>query len=299
MSNAKKDLEVVDAEAEQALVPADRDLVDAEAQRVVARIQGQMMIAKKFPRNEDQAIAKIMSAAKRKGVALDSEYEYTKGGTKVVGPSIRAMEVISQAWGNLDQGVVELRRDTVRGESLVMVHVTDLEANNTKHIGFTVPHTIHSRASGTRQLTEARDIYERVMNDASRRLRNCLQATIPADIVEDFITECNKTLDDKNAPALAKRLEEMGTEFAKLGVSKAMIEATLGCTAGAITERQYARLRRIYASLRDGFGKVEDYFKVPKTDGKGAELNRKAQGQAQPSPTPEKGEFDEMGSGPL
>lgn len=259
-----------------AMVPqASGSMVDVEAARAVAQIQGAMTIAKKFPRDESVAIARIKQAAGRRRLAEQAEYEYTRGGSKVSGPSIRAAEAVAQAWGNLDMAVVELNRDSVKGESLAMAYAVDLETNTWKHVTFTVPHSRDTKA-GSKRLTESRDVYETVMNAGSRRLRNCILAVIPGDVMEEFVEECNRTL-SKDAVPLAQRIPAMLKSMEEVGVTRAMIEHQYGCKAEALSERQLGQLRRIFQSIKDGFGKVEDYFKMPggEATGKGSELNQK------------------------
>ena len=48
--------------------------------RAAQEVQAAMVIAKKFPRDETQAIARIDRACKRLGLAEQSEYTYKRGG---------------------------------------------------------------------------------------------------------------------------------------------------------------------------------------------------------------------------
>lgn len=238
--------------------PREKNMVDVEVARAVAQIQGSMAIAKKFPRDENMALEKIRSAAARKILAEQAEYEYTRGGSKVSGPSIRAAEAVAQAWGNMDTGVVEIRRDSEAGESLAMAYAVDLESNYWKHVTFSIPHT-RDKTGGSVALTSSRDIYERVMNDGSRRLRNCILAVIPGDVMDLFMDECNKTL-SKNMAPLHDRIPLMLSALEEFEVTRAVVELKFGCKAEALSDRQISQLRRIYQSLKDGFGTVSDHF---------------------------------------
>ena len=87
---------------------------------------------------------------------------------------------------------------------------------------------------------------------------------MPSDIVEDFLTECDKTLAGNNDIPLKERVAKMVTAFEGLGVTQDQIEKRLGCKADAIIERQLVELRKIYTSLKDNFGKISDYFETQK-----------------------------------
>ena len=110
---------------------------------------------------------RILDACKRKSVADSAEYAYPRGGTLVTGPSIRLAEVIAQNYQNLAFGVRELSNKN--GESLVQSYCFDLETNVRSEKVFTVPHIRYSKKKGNVKLTDPRDIYEMVANQAARR----------------------------------------------------------------------------------------------------------------------------------
>lgn len=261
--------------------PGSGGMGDVEVARAVAQVQGSMIMAKKYPRDEVAAITRIKQSAQRRRLAEQSAYEYKRGGSQIAGPSIRAAEALSLAWGNCESGWLELYRDLGKAESLVMAYSVDLETNVWKRITFTVPHTRDTR-EGSKPLKDARDIYERIANDASRRLRACILANIPADVVDTYMEECDKTLSSDPEP-LQKRIGAMVEAMKAVDVTQPMLEAFTGGHIGAITERQLTQLRRIYQALKDGFASPTDYFKpkVMVTTGQAADLNAriKAQGQ--------------------
>lgn len=78
--------------------------------RQAQEVQGAMVIAKRFPRDEVESFNRIMQSCKRKSLAESAMYEYPRGGTKVSGPSIRLAEAMAQNWGNIDFGITELEQ---------------------------------------------------------------------------------------------------------------------------------------------------------------------------------------------
>lgn len=269
-----------------ALTPADQSggLMGVQAQRAIAEVQGAMAIAKRFPRDDKTAFARIMQACGRKSLAEVAIYEYPRGGQKVSGPSIRLAEALAQGWGNLNTGVIELERGA--GESLALAYCVDLETNYRKEMTFTVPHT-RDTSSGKKSLKDDRDIYERVANDGSRRLRNCILAVIPGDIVDAALDTCAKTLSSDNVP-IQDRIRSMMTAMGEIGVTRDMIEQLFGCKAEALSSNQLVRLRGIFQSLKDGMGSVTDFFKAAKVDS-ADELSKRLESKIEaPKPEPKK-----------
>lgn len=242
-------------------------MIDVASARQAQEVQAAMVVAKRFPRDENRAFDRIMRACKRKSLAEVACYAYPRGGTTVTGPSIRLAESLAQNWGNLDFGVVELeQRD---GESVVMSYAWDLETNTRQTKTFTVAHERHVGRGEKKEavrLTDPRDIYEMVANQGARRVRSCILGVIPGDIVDAAVAECEKTLatGSSNEPLL-NRVRKMVAVFSEFGVTSSMIETRLGHKLEATGEQELANLRKIFMSLRDGMSKREDFFDLPKT----------------------------------
>lgn len=178
--------------------------------RQMQEVQGQIIMAKRFPRNEAEAYANIMQACQRKSLAERAEYEYTRGTSKVTGPSIRLAEVIAQNWGNIDFGYVELERSNT--ETKVLAQAWDLQTNTRQSKVFTVSH-IRETKKGNYAITSSRDIYELIANQASRRIRSCILSIIPSDVVESAIQQCRKTLLDGEKKPLKDVVKDVVLAF--------------------------------------------------------------------------------------
>lgn len=235
-------------------------LVNAAASREIAEVQGAMQVAKMFPRDQQAAVDQIVAACKRKGLAETAQYSYAKGGQDITGPSIRLAETIARCWGNIHFGVRELEsRD---GQSVVEAYAIDLETNTRSSKTFSVSHTRHTKTTSY-TLTDPREIYEMTANNGARRLRACLLALIPGDIVDIAIETCEATLKCGDEP-LADRTKTMLAKFSEIGVSKSMIEAKIQRKVEAITSAQYAKLGKTYVAIKDGMTTVAKEFE---TDG--------------------------------
>lgn len=228
--------------------------------RAAQEVQAAMVIAKRFPRDQNAAYTAIIQACKRPSLAERAQYSYSRGGTEIIGPSIRLAEALAMNWGNIDFGVVELeQRD---GESSIMAYAWDLETNTRQTKIFTVPHERHTKR-GVSNLTDPRDIYELVANQGARRLRACILGVIPGDVVDAAMDQCTQTLSGQHATPLADRLRSMLVAFAEMGVTQEMVETKLGHTLASTSEHEMVSLRRAFAAIRDGVASVEQHFTKP------------------------------------
>lgn len=240
------------------LVPVRNAQAEMMISRQAQEVQAAMVIAKRFPRDEVDSFNRIMRACQRKGLAENAMYEYPRGGTKVIGPSIRLAEAMAQNWGNLDFGIIELEQKN--GESQVMAYAWDLETNTRQAKVFSVPH-IRSTKKGNIPLTDPRDVYEMVANQGARRVRACILGIIPGDVQDAAVNQCNKTLADGETKPVIDLVREMSAIFDKeFSVPLEAIEKYIGCRSEAFSMNDLVKLKRIYRSLHDGMAKREDYF---------------------------------------
>lgn len=230
-----------------------------ETQRAVQEVQAALVIAKKFPRDENAAIERIRTACQRQGLAEIAEYEYSRGGTRITGPTVDLLKAIASRWGNIEFGWKELeRRD---GGSQVLAFAWDMQTNARQAMTFFVKHWRDTQSGGY-ALTDERDIYEAVANVAARRMRACMESVIDSDVIDLATDECHKTLRNQKVP-LEDRVRAMTAAFKDdFQVTVEMLEARLGNKLSAISENQLASLRRVYKSLKDGVGKREEFFKA-------------------------------------
>lgn len=237
--------------------------------RQTQEVQGQIIMAKKFPRDEIAARNRILTACQRKRLAEQAEYEYQRGGSKVTGVSIRLAEAMAQNWGNLDFGFVELEQRS--GESQVMAYCWDLETNTRQTKIFAVPH-IRETKKGNYPLTGSRDIYELVANQAARRVRACILGIIPGDIVEEAVEQCRKTLVSGEEKPLEDLIKDcVRTAEKAYQVPQESLEKYIGCKASAFSMNDLIRLKRVFNSIKDGMAKREEIFELPGVEKKEAQ----------------------------
>src|SRR6516164_569214 len=164
---------------------------EVAAQREMAEVQGQILMARRFPRDQIKAMDGILRACTRLSLAQNALYSFARGGTEITGPSIRLAEVMAQSWGNLAFGIRELEQRP--GESTMESYCWDLETNVRQSRVFQVKHERHTKG-GSYRLSDPRDIYEANANAGARRLRACILGILPGDVTEAATEQCEATL---------------------------------------------------------------------------------------------------------
>jgi hypothetical protein len=236
----------------------NNDLAIIEQSREIAQVQAQHIVAKKFPRDENLVFQKIMKQCQRKSMAEVAMYSYPKGGQNVTGPSIRLAELLANGFGNLEYGIRVLNQDSTKVEA--MAYCIDLENNTRKVDYFTVRLEIGTK-KGPKKLTDARDVYEHTQSQGARRVRGCIIAIIPGDIVEAAINQCETTLNSDEEPIQAK-IQKLITAFTTYNVTVENIEKRMGKSINALNNQDILSLRKIYQSLKDGMASIDSFFDV-------------------------------------
>lgn len=235
-------------------LPAQKN-VDAE--RAMKEVEGAIVLAKKFPRNDSVVFDKLIKACQRPLLAESAMYSYPRGGEVVTGPSIRLAEVMAQAMGNMTYGVRELSNEN--GFSVIETYAWDLESNVRSSKTFKVEHARDTK-QGKRILKDSRDIYEVVASSGARRLRACILNIIPQDIVEACVEQCEKTLRSDDKESAQDKIRKLVVAFSSIGVSVQMLEKKLGHAMDITNLDEVVELRKIYSSLKEGVAKREDFF---------------------------------------
>lgn len=256
---------------------AGNTMVAATSSREIQRVQAQFLAARMFPRDSSVAMARILDACQRPGLAEKAEYSYKRGKTEdgkenfVTGASIKLAEVMAQNWGNIDFGINELENSD--GRSKVEAYCVDLETNTSRRVTYEVPHLRVTKA-GSYKLTDPRDIYEMIANRGARLVRGCILGIIPGDVQEAALAECKSTRHKeieaakaKDKDAFAAAVKKMVAAFIKLNVTQEQLEKVLGKPVADWEVEDLETLRSIGSTLKDGEAKIEDYLNTEGSEG--------------------------------
>lgn len=255
------------------IMARDQDQMPAspQAEMMVSRqaqeVQAAMVAAKRFPRDEFRAIERIKATCQRPTLAAQAVYRYPKGGQSVSGPSIRLAEALAQNWGNMDTGIIEL--ENTHGVSTMMAYAWDLETNTRVTKIFTVEHKRDTK-QGSKALTDGRDIYEATANFGARRMRACILAIIPGDVVDMAVEECKATVASADQRPVEEILKEVLKAFKDIKVTKEQLEKYFDKQVTVMTKEDLVDLRAVYKAIKDGQAKAEDYFGVDQTSAREA-----------------------------
>lgn len=236
---------------------AAQGLATREAAETIALFHG----ARANPRDPVNAAENIITAFGRPELAECSTYVYSRGGTEITGPSIRAAEALRLHWGNISSGwrVVSTNpdRDGV-SVSEVEAWAIDYETGCRESAQWPVRHWRDTRAGG-KALTDDRDVYELLANQAARRRRACILALIPADVTEAAMKQAAETL-RAHADVTPEQIGKLVKAFGEFGVTREMIAKKLQRPVESIAPAQLIQMKRFYAALRDGVAQVSDIF---------------------------------------
>ncbi len=220
-------------------------------------VQGSIIIAKKFPRNEDQTFAKLMKTCDRTSFAEKAVYSYPRGGQTVSGPSVNLAREAARLWGNLEYGLLVIRDD--ENSRHIRAWAWDKETNTKTFAEDSFEKLIFRKGKGSIKPDE-RDLRELTNRRGAILIRNCLLQLLPRDLVEDAVIEVAKTLkqDAKQDPEAARK--KIILAFSQLNITPEMIEKKLKHPVSQCSPEELAELRQIWQSINDGNSVWGDYL---------------------------------------
>ena len=228
----------------------------------LSEIKGKMFLARQFPRDPEYSLQSALRECQRKELAEQAMYEFTRGDSKVRGPSIRLVEVLARHWSNITCGVDEI--ESKDGETTIKSYAWDLETNVSDSKTFTVKH-VRTTKRGSYKLTDERDIYEMVANKGARRKRACLLAVLPGWYVDAAVDACEKTLTQTltDGQTLEEVIQKLVAAFSEFGIAPGQIEEKMSKEVGNLSKNDVVKLRHLYSAIKDGFVKPADAFGLP------------------------------------
>ena len=232
---------------------ANHGAVSIEQERAVAEAQGQLILAKKFPRDLTASNAELMESCSIRSFAEAAFYSVPNRGS---GPSIRFAEEVARVYGNFQYGHRELSRGD--GKSEIEVFAWDMEKNNYSKRQITVLHVMDTK-QGPKVLRDQADIDNKIANVASKQIRGRILALMPKWLVAEAIDKCKATLAGTTTEPISVRVRKMTQAFAKYGVNASHLEAHLEHSLDDTTIDELIDLTGIFNAIKDG-QKPSDFF---------------------------------------
>lgn len=219
-----------------------------EQARAEAEVKAAVVVAQQCPRNVAVARASMIESCEQRELAERAFFRYSRGGSRITGPTVHLARELARCWGNVQYGISELRRDDVAGESEMMAFAWDVQTNTRSASIFIVPHVRDKQGGGTR-LTETRDIYENNANMGARRVREAIFAILPPWFTEQAKAVCNATIEKGDGTPLPERIKTAIDAFGKANVTKKQLEDKIGLRADRWTAKDVAALEVIFRAL--------------------------------------------------
>lgn len=229
-----------------------------EQERAIAEAQGQLTLAKRFPRSMTGAMTEFLETCKSPDFAATAFYSVPNRGS---GPSIRFAEEAARCYGNFQYGHRELSR--IEGKSEIEVFAWDMQNNNYSKRQITVIHVVDTK-NGPRKLIDQNDIDNRIANVASKQMRGRILALLPKHLLAAGQAACKVTLAGGSEKPLGERIVAMVQAFGRFGVNKLHLETHLGHGVDNTTVDELADLMGIFNAIKEG-GKASEYFPLGDT----------------------------------
>jgi DNA-binding transcriptional MerR regulator len=260
----------------------------AAAAQKQADVQSAIIVAKRFPRDEDAAFEKLMKACKRTSFAEDAEYVFPRGGQSVRGPSVNLAREAARVWGNIQYGLTITRDDPDSRQ--IQGWAWDVETNTRITAEDDFRKLIYRKKEGWIEPDE-RDLRELTNRRGAILIRNCILQLLPKDLIEDAVAKTHETLKTRAAQDPEGERKKIIDAFSGIGVSAEMLKAYLGHPIAQSSPAEIANLRPIFQSIRDGNSTWKQYVEPTaeeqaedlkaKTQAKVAEMKEKLAGTAE------------------
>lgn len=228
-----------------------------------AQIQGFIVSAKNFPRNEQAAWASIVKSCKNPELAKKATYCYPRGGKQIKGASVNLAREAARLWGNIEWGLNVISDGP--DERTIEGYAWDGQTNARNTGQATFKKLIQRKVDEKTQwiVPDERDLRELTNRLGAILVRNCILQLIPPHIVDEARKICAETLlGGIKDPVL--ELRKMVKAFEKFHITAEMIATYIDHDLEVITSEEIVDLQGVYRSIQDGNSRREDYFKAPK-----------------------------------
>lgn len=237
---------------------SDNAITAAMSSAAQHEVQAAVLIAMKFPRDEDQALQDLLKTCTRPAFAEEACYEYPRGGQKIKGPSVVLAREAARCWKNIRYGF------HIVADSEATLHIRgfawDMQSNEKVELDDCFRKLIYRKQGGWIQPDE-RELRELVNRRGAIVERNSILKVVPNWLIEEARAACDKTASGKAATNLEEYRQKLVGFFMQFSVSVQRIERYLGHPFKESTADELSSLRKIAQAIFDGQAKWVDYEK--------------------------------------
>lgn len=243
------------------------------AAEATARIQACVMMAKRFPRDEDNAYGLMIKACGRPTFQEKCRYVFPRGRKQlpsgewvdnlVEGPSVHLAREFARVWGNVQYGFHVVFDDGERMQLRGYAWDTQTLAYSEQDAAFRklIFRKGKRGEPGKWIVPDEREMRELVNKHGAIAERNCLLKLLPPDMVEDVLRKAAANQEAGITNELDKQKKEIVSAFAEWGVPAADLVHVIGHPWNEVNARDVVQLRGIYASIRDGNSYWSEYMR--------------------------------------
>lgn len=245
-------------------VPVEMGVVASQA-REEHELKALFVVAYQRGRNERDCFDKVMVSCERPSFADGATYSFPRGGTQVTGPSIKLAREIARCWGGVsyELRIVDESPESVHIRGIAIDFVAVIRVAMEDRFGKKIQRKLRSGETKWIEPDE-RDLRELINRRGAICVRNALLQLFPPDLVEDAQERSQATLEAAASGDLeknrAKTIAALLASFKTVGVTQDQVEGFTGRPIQDITPTEVAKLRTIYASLKDGVTRPSDHF---------------------------------------
>lgn len=260
----------------------------AHAERAKATALAKFHVALMARRDFGQVRSVLLREMEQPALAERVEYSVPRAGGRITGPSIHLARAVSRAMRNLDEYAEIVSEDDET--RTVKVTVTDLEANNSHSLEFTLRKVMERRdlrngqvAVGTRVTSDGRTVFlvevsEQELLQAqraqeARAFRSCILHHCPSWLVDEALSVA-KSVRGKNVDPEADVKRVIDDFDIKLRITPENLAEYLGHPAMASTPDELDELRGLFTALMSGEVKWRDVMREREKSGDAAPTRR-------------------------
>lgn len=238
---------------------------DAAMMRAVHEVQGAIIVAQRFPRNEDNAYQALMRSCQRTSFAEKVEYSYPRGKKKdeatgkwvdniVSGPSVYLSREMIRLWGNSQVGTEIIRDD--EDTRHIRSFAWDCQTNFRRFAESTFRKIVQrkNKATGNTEWVrpDERDLRELSNKQSAITERNSSLQILPYDFVEDARIMARDTLAKGASQDPEGTRKRLLLGFGGLNVTADQLEEYLGHPVAQCSPATLVELRKLYVAINDG-----------------------------------------------